>query len=411
MPDLISINDNMPARGVAASTRGGAHPQENEFTDALQLGAAYHPCIVKEILPGAPAPSQDLAQDLESPIPDFSQIIQGNSIESLLCRTTERVCAQTGFGTPMRMMEPSLTPPASDIISRGDNPQPAHPSTPLALVREQAADNTDTLVHPDAAPWIQDLLDPLKESPESAKVQLKYSANMAQTRTGETPIAILPIPNAGYNGLSASALPGTPASASDSNTPLLLLDENAKELPALDNASDPKAPTPGIDPTASVTPPPLTPSGALPASPSVSAPQRSSLSVMLLPPSVQQVATHFTQTGASVERLEIQLAPATLGVVRVQMEMNDGEMRIHVHATHPHTLELLSTHAKDLAQALSQGGIEADTQHMQFSLQQGDQQQTQQQSSGQRRRVLERASTPTPRAESIDPTKLIDQKV
>lgn len=69
------------------------------------------------------------------------------------------------------------------------------------------------------------------------------------------------------------------------------------------------------------------------------------------------------------DRITIQLRPAELGRVDVRIEVaGDGRTLVHVAADRSDTLDLLQRDARDLARALQDAGLRADTGSLQFSL-------------------------------------------
>ncbi len=79
---------------------------------------------------------------------------------------------------------------------------------------------------------------------------------------------------------------------------------------------------------------------------------------------------------AGVDRLTVQLKPATLGRVEVQMEVGfDGRVQAVISADRPETLSLLQRDARALTTALADAGLQADSGSLSFNLrgQTGDQ--------------------------------------
>ncbi|MCC7015712.1 MAG: flagellar hook-length control protein FliK [Rhodospirillales bacterium] len=69
------------------------------------------------------------------------------------------------------------------------------------------------------------------------------------------------------------------------------------------------------------------------------------------------------------DRITIQLRPAELGRIDVRIEVaGDGRTLVHVAADRSDTLDLLQRDARDLARALQDAGLRADTGSLQFSL-------------------------------------------
>lgn len=95
------------------------------------------------------------------------------------------------------------------------------------------------------------------------------------------------------------------------------------------------------------------------------------------PPATEQVLVQVRKAvAAGVDRLTVQLKPATLGRVDVQMEVgHDGRVQAVVSAERPETLYLLQRDARALTTALTDAGLQADSGSLSFNLrgQSGDQ--------------------------------------
>lgn len=85
-----------------------------------------------------------------------------------------------------------------------------------------------------------------------------------------------------------------------------------------------------------------------------------------------QVAMQIRQqTHLGMQQIQIQLEPADLGRVDVQLEIaSDGKVSAMVSADNQDTLDLLQRDSKALQDALAQAGLEANAEDMQFSLNQ-----------------------------------------
>lgn len=78
---------------------------------------------------------------------------------------------------------------------------------------------------------------------------------------------------------------------------------------------------------------------------------------------------------AGMDRVQIQLDPADLGRVEIRMDLTqDGRAQLVVTADNKDTLDQLQRDARLLERALQEAGIDADAQNMEFSLNQGSQQ-------------------------------------
>lgn len=90
-------------------------------------------------------------------------------------------------------------------------------------------------------------------------------------------------------------------------------------------------------------------------------------------PLVAHVAVHVAQAaGDGSDRISLKLSPAELGRIDVKLEFGP-EGRIHAvfAADRPHTLELLQRDARELARALQDAGLQADSGSLSFNLRDG----------------------------------------
>lgn len=104
---------------------------------------------------------------------------------------------------------------------------------------------------------------------------------------------------------------------------------------------------------------------------------------------------------AGVDRLTIQLKPASMGRIEVQMEIaQDGRVSAVIIADNKDTLDLLQKDAKELARALADAGLQADSDSLNFSLRGSEEQQDEQGS----------ASAGAPKGEpEADETETLDE--
>ncbi len=95
------------------------------------------------------------------------------------------------------------------------------------------------------------------------------------------------------------------------------------------------------------------------------------------PPAAEQVILQLRRAVADgVDRLTVQLKPASLGRVDVQMEVgHDGRLQAVISAERPETLHLLQRDARTLTTALNDAGLQTDSGSLSFNLrgQTGDQ--------------------------------------
>ncbi len=90
---------------------------------------------------------------------------------------------------------------------------------------------------------------------------------------------------------------------------------------------------------------------------------------------VNQVAIQIASAvRAGIDQISIQLKPASLGRIDVELTVNnDGRVQAVVQAERADTLELLQRDARELAKALEDAGLTADSGGLSFSLREGDQ--------------------------------------
>ena len=95
------------------------------------------------------------------------------------------------------------------------------------------------------------------------------------------------------------------------------------------------------------------------------------------PPAADQVVLQLRKAVANgIDRMTVQLKPATLGRVDVQMDVgHDGRVQAVISAERPETLHLLQRDARTLTTALIDAGLQADSGSLSFNLrgQTGDQ--------------------------------------
>lgn len=95
------------------------------------------------------------------------------------------------------------------------------------------------------------------------------------------------------------------------------------------------------------------------------------------PPAAEQIVLQLRRAVADgIDRLTVQLKPASLGRVDVQMEVgHDGRLQAVISAERPETLHLLQRDARALTMALNDAGLQTDSGSLSFNLrgQSGDQ--------------------------------------
>jgi flagellar hook-length control protein FliK len=121
----------------------------------------------------------------------------------------------------------------------------------------------------------------------------------------------------------------------------------------------------GPAPAANAPSPPETPPAASPALPP--------------PPVFEQVAFSIRQAAKSgIDHIQIQLQPADLGAIQVKLNVShEGRVEMVVSADRSDTLNLLQQDSGNLAQALRDAGLQADSSSLSFNLRGGHQSQQQ----------------------------------
>ena len=107
------------------------------------------------------------------------------------------------------------------------------------------------------------------------------------------------------------------------------------------------------------------------------APVQSAGNAATPPPASEQVVLQLRRAVADgIDRLTVQLKPASLGRVDVQMEVgHDGRLQAVISAERPETLHMLQRDARALTTALNDAGLQTDSGSLSFNLrgQTGDQ--------------------------------------
>jgi flagellar hook-length control protein FliK len=103
---------------------------------------------------------------------------------------------------------------------------------------------------------------------------------------------------------------------------------------------------------------------------------------------VDQVNVQITKAlKAGADKINIQLKPASLGRVDVQLELSDGRVTATIMADSKDTLDMLKNGARDLTRALNNAGLQADSQDLNFNLRENHQQQARSGAQGQGERL------------------------
>lgn len=85
---------------------------------------------------------------------------------------------------------------------------------------------------------------------------------------------------------------------------------------------------------------------------------------------IDQIKVNITRAAkAGLDRVTIQLRPEELGRIEIKLEMTEeGNVRAHVTADNPATLELLQREARGLERALQDAGLRAEASDLEFNL-------------------------------------------
>jgi flagellar hook-length control protein FliK len=88
------------------------------------------------------------------------------------------------------------------------------------------------------------------------------------------------------------------------------------------------------------------------------------------PPAAGQVSVHIAKAvRAGVDRIDIQLAPASLGRVEISLDLSDSQqVRATISAESKEALELLRGDARVLERALNDAGLKTDPGSLSFQL-------------------------------------------
>ena len=91
-----------------------------------------------------------------------------------------------------------------------------------------------------------------------------------------------------------------------------------------------------------------------------------------LQPMAEQLARPMFQAAVLGQAsLTVQIHPATLGMVRISLTVDEGKrVKVAISVTRPETLNLLQNDTQSLHQALRDAGLLTDDQSLQFSLDQ-----------------------------------------
>jgi hypothetical protein len=95
---------------------------------------------------------------------------------------------------------------------------------------------------------------------------------------------------------------------------------------------------------------------------------------------IDQVSVAISKAGGAEgsDRVTVQLKPASLGSIEVQLDVaDDGRVQAHIVADKAETLDMLRNDARSLARALADAGLQTDSGSLNFSLKGDDQQHAQ----------------------------------
>ena len=147
--------------------------------------------------------------------------------------------------------------------------------------------------------------------------------------------------------------PPTPLDTAAAPAPLVSADMQQAAIATLTGTPAIPRPDAGVDPATAATPAPLR--ADPPATTTLATPLSATPDATRDSPS--SVTVHHDPTG----RIEVHLAPAELGRVRVEMTGDGDKMQIHLAVERPESLDLLRRHGEQLLQEFRQAGVTGGT--------------------------------------------------
>lgn len=243
-------------------------------------------------------------------------------------------------------------------------PAPAASTVAVALALQDA---------PAAAqPLIRTLAQEPKKTSAVAGVASAGAGEAVKTAPTFEPAAMLPerpAPSAQQKAeaaptpaaADADGAPATPAPPSSLGSALQAQPEATAPEPAAAAAKGSESQAPAPQPAFAGT------AGAQPAA----APERAAPPMFPAPyPAAGQVSVHIAKAvRAGVDRIDIQLAPASLGRVEISLDLSDSQqVRATISAETKEALELLRADARVLERALNDAGLKTDPGSLSFQL-------------------------------------------
>jgi flagellar hook-length control protein FliK len=231
----------------------------------------------------------------------------------------------------------------------------------------------------------------LTSQPSATLASLAHEAQKAAQE--KSPALDGPLANGGHVATALDALhdAAKPAAASPGDKFLASIakDDATAPAPSAGGAAQTAAPAQAADAANadSTTPPPaaaMTPMATAPGNAAPS-PELPLATPPLLPHAVaEQVALNLRQAAKDgSDHIQIQLQPADLGTIDVKLNVShEGRVMVVVSADRSDTLNLLQQDATNLAQALRDAGLQADSSSLSFNLRGGYQFNQQQAANG-----------------------------
>ncbi len=309
----------------------------------VEKGNAVSPASPVNPVDGAGAASQ-----AKSGNPGAIAIAQSHS--SPIART------QSAIATAGPILAAGKAVAGGDVSGEAPRPSAAAPAGPAAsdtLLSNQPASAIaaapDRSATTKAATSVAGQPPALKDTPDSpATAPSKAGPDLSQTR------ATLPAPGAVATPTAASPAADRPVVAAATAVPSTVAE-----------TADAALPTSQADPVAAANSSPI---GRMTATATAST--ALSHSPTTAQPAAEQVFLQV-QRGVreGIDRLTMQLKPASLGRVDIQMEVGfDGRLQAVISAERPETLHLLQRDARTLTEALNDAGLQTDSGSLSFDL-------------------------------------------
>ena len=364
-PVTVPVAGSTAAGPVEQTGLSAGVPSDRLIPSAPQPAGAIQPGADASALPGRPAtpvttsnnpgvttpaaPSQTIAPVAAQSMPEGADTT-ANAKPAVTLPTEAATAVLSGEGKPATVAGASATPASATTL---------------------AADGAASTV---ASAGLAASTKPM--SPPRMVADTSVPAPMTDAIDGAELEQDIDLPAALLNKTASQKAAGTPVAGQ--GAAVMAASSGAK--PAVLTAPEPVRPEAAI----SDRPPANAPSDPVAAAPSPSArPVVEAASLVQTgtgntpPPAAEQVVLQLRKAVANgVDRMTVQLKPATLGRVDVQMEVgHDGRVQAVISAERPETLHLLQRDARTLTTALADAGLQADSGSLSFNLrgQTGDQ--------------------------------------